>query len=139
MVHWNNHLAHLQHSCAAAGAAETSMWVDATLDVVADLLTLQQRSQDPAIRRAAEVAALHVGLAREEAGPVGPSVVPDDLSLEVAERSTHELLTVLLALVRAENSTASYSRRLHLRAASRAMRGEPLLPAQRGRGGARTP
>jgi hypothetical protein len=115
------------------------MWVDATLDVVADLLALQQRSQDPAVRRAAEVAALHVGLAREEAGPVGPSVVPDDLSLEVAERSTHALLTVLLALVRAENSTASYSRRLHLRAASRAMRGEPLLPAQRGRGGARTP
>jgi hypothetical protein len=137
-VHWNNHLEHLQRSCAAANAAAT--WVDATLDVVADLLALQQRvSRDPAARRAAEVAALHVGLAREQAGPVGPSAVPDDLSLEVAERSTHALLAVLLGLVRAEHSTASYSRRLHLRAASRAMRGEPLLPAQRGLGGARTP
>jgi hypothetical protein len=139
-VHWNNHLEHLQHSCAAAGGADSSTWVDATLDVVADLLALQQRvSQDPAAQRAAEVAALHVGLAREQAGPVGPSAVPDDLSLEVAERSTHALLSVLLGLVRAENSTSSYSRRLHLRAASRAMRGEPLLPSQRGLGGARTP
>jgi len=139
-VHWNNHLQHLQHSCSAATVADASIWVDATLDVVADLLVLQQRvSKDPAARRAAEVAALHVGLAREHAGPVGPSAVPDDLSLEVAERSTHALLGVLLSLVRAENSTASNSRRLHLRAASRAMRGEPLLPAQRGRGGARTP
>jgi hypothetical protein len=139
-VHWNNHLEHLQHSCAAADGADTATWVDATLDVVADLLALQQQvSQDPAARRAAEVAALHVGLAREQAGPVGPSAVPDDLSVEVAERSTHALLSVLLCLVRAENSTASYSRRLHLRAASRAMRGEPLLPAQRGLGGARTP
>jgi hypothetical protein len=139
-VHWNNHLRHLQHSCSAATVADTSTWVDSTLDVVADLLVLQQRvSLDPVARRAAEVAALHVGLAREQAGPVGPSAVPDDLSLEVAERSTHALLGVLLNLVRAENSTASYSRRLHLRAASRAMRGEPLLPTQRGLGGARTP
>jgi hypothetical protein len=139
-VHWNNHLRHLQQSCATAGGADMPSWVDATLDVVADLLALQQRlSQDPAVRRAAEVAALHVALAREHAGPVGPSAVPDDLALEVAERSTHALLSVLLSLVRAENSTASYSRRLHLRAAARAMRGEPLLPTQRGRGGARTP
>ncbi|HEY2831842.1 MAG TPA: hypothetical protein VGJ14_05405 [Sporichthyaceae bacterium] len=139
-MHWNNHLQHLQQSCATAGGTDTSTWVDATLDVVADLLVLQQRvGRDPVARRAVEVAALHVGLAREYAGPVGPSVVPDDLALEVAERSTHALLGVLLSLVRAENSTASYARRLHLRAASRAMRGEPLLPAQRGRGGARTP
>jgi hypothetical protein len=138
-VHWNDHLRHLQDSCATAGT-DTPTWVDAALDVVADLLVLQQRlSQDPAARRAAEVAALHVGLAREHAGPVGPSAVPDDLALEVAERSTHALLGVLLSLVRAENSTASYSRRLHLRAAARAMRGEPLLPTQRGRGGARRP
>lgn len=138
-MHWNDHLRHLQDSCATAGT-DTPTWVDAALDVVADLLVLQQRlSQDPAARRAAEVAALHVGLAREHAGPVGPSAVPDDLALEVAERSTHALLGVLLSLVRAENSTASYSRRLHLRAAARAMRGEPLLPTQRGRGGARRP
>ncbi len=137
-MHWNSHLNRL---------LSVSVYADAThgddaavLDALCDLIDLQisaaLRAGDAVEVRRLEVAALHLGLAREYPMPYCPSVVPTDLPAAVAGRDACALLDALLSV--SSPGPTNYSRRLHLRAAARALRGEPLLPTQRGPGSART-
>lgn len=136
-VHWNSHLHRLLSVCVRADAAPADD--AAILDALGDLIDLQlaeaARTGDVVEARRLEVAALHLGLVREHAMPHGPSVVPANLLASVASRDACALLDALLSV--ASPASVCYSRRLHLRAAARALRGEPLLPTQRGPGGAR--
>lgn len=141
-MHWNASLHRLLSVCTSfsvAGASAAPGDDAVVLDVLGDLIDLQlaaaARIGDVVETRRLEVAALHLGLVREHATPHGPSVVPTDLPAAVASRDACVLLDALLSV--ASPGSVCYSRRLHLRAASRALRGEPLLPAQRGPGGAR--
>jgi hypothetical protein len=137
-VHWTSHLHRLLSVCVYADARPGDD--AAVLDVLCDLIEVQlqtaRRNGDATEVRRLEVAALHLGLAREHATPYAPSAVPSDLPASAAARDACALLDALLSV--GSPAPASYSRRLHLRAAARALRGEPLLPSQRGRGSSRT-
>lgn len=136
-MHWTSHLHRLLSVCVYADADPGDD--AAVLDVLCDLIDVQlaaaRRAGDAVEVRRLEVAALHLGLAREHATPYAPSAVPGDLPASVAGRDTCALLDAMLSV--ASPGPACYSRRLHLRAAARALRGEPLLPNQRGRGSSR--
>lgn len=137
-MHWNSHLHRLLSVCVYAEAApgDDAAVLDALCDLIDVQLVSSRRTGDLAETRRLEVAALHLGLAREHATPYAPSAVPSDLPGTVAGRDASALLDALLSV--SSPGPSCYSRRLHLRAAARALRGEPLLPTQRGRGQSRT-
>ncbi|MGQ0844778.1 MAG: hypothetical protein ACT4QF_11645 [Sporichthyaceae bacterium] len=137
-MHWSSHLHRLLSVCvyAEAGPGDDAAVLDAISDLIDLQLAVATRSGDRVEANSLEVASLHLGLAREHAMPAGPSAVPTDLPASVAARDACALLDALLSV--ASPGPACYSRRLHLRAAARALRGEPLLPTQRGRGSSRT-
>lgn len=131
-MHWNAHLQRLMSVCVQAEAkpGDDAAVLDAICDLIDLQLVLADRAGDVAEVRRLEVAALHLGLAREHAMPLGPSAVPTTLSASVAGRDTCALLDAMLSV--ASPGPTNYSRRLHLRATARALRGERLLPSQRG-------
>jgi hypothetical protein len=140
-VHWNAHLDRLQSACLTAEREPAADAVAQVVDTVSDLvqlhLALPRRAfLDPATRRALEIADLHLALAREHAAPLGPSVVPADLSVHAVLRDSAALLDALLRTGAVASTDGSRDRYLHLRAAVRALRGQPLIPAQRTRGSA---
>lgn len=136
-MHWNSHLHRLLSVCVYADAApgDDAAVLDALCDLIHVQLVTARRTGDLSEVRRLEVAALHLGLAREQATPLAPSAVPSDLPGTVAGRDACALLDALLSV--SSPGPSNYSRRLHLRAAARALRGEPLLPSQRGRGSSR--
>ncbi|MGQ0464265.1 MAG: hypothetical protein ACT4QG_02980 [Sporichthyaceae bacterium] len=131
-MHWNAHLQRLLSVCVQAEATygDDAAVLDALCDLIDLQLVLADRAGDAAEVRRLEVAALHLSLAREHAMPLGPSVVPTTLPASVAGRDACALLDAMLSV--ASPGPTNYSRRLHLRATARALRGERLLPMQRG-------
>lgn len=137
-MHWNAHLIRLQSACAtierdAVAADAVASVIDTVTDLVELHLDLPRRAfLEPATRTSLEVAQLHLALAREHAAGLGPSVVPANLSDRVAMRDAAALLDALLRTGAVPSADGSRDRYLHLRAAVRALRGEHLIPAQRG-------
>jgi len=140
-VHWNAHLDRLQSACATADPMPAADAVAQVIDTVTDLVRLhldlpRRAFLDPATRRALEIADLHLALAREHAAPYGPSAVPTGLSVHAVLRDSAALLDALLRTGAVASVDGTRDRYLHLRAAVRALRGQPLIPAQRGSGSA---
>jgi hypothetical protein len=140
-VHWNAHLDRLHSTCVTAEPEPAADAVAQVLDTVADLVALhldlpRRAFLDPATRRALEIADLHLALAREHAAPLGPSAVPANLSVHAVLRDSAALLDALLRSGAVPSADGSRDRYLHLRAAVRALRGQPLIPAQRRSGSA---
>jgi hypothetical protein len=140
-VHWNAHLDRLQSACVTAERAPAADSVAQVIDTVTDLVALhldlpRRAFLDPATRRALEIADLHLALVREHAAPFGPSAVPAHLSVHAVLRDAAALLDTLLRSGAVIATDGSRDRYLHLRAAVRALRGQPLIPAQRKSGSA---
>jgi hypothetical protein len=138
-VHWNAHLDRLQSACLTAEREPAPDAVAGVIDTVTDLVQLhldlpRRAFLEPATRRALEIADLHLALAREHAAPLGPSVVPADLSVHAVLRDAAALIDELLFSGALSSADGSRDRYLHLRAAARALRGQALIPAQRRRG-----
>ncbi|HEX3827406.1 MAG TPA: hypothetical protein VHV82_09060 [Sporichthyaceae bacterium] len=140
-MNWNAHLDRLQSACGTAEPEPAADAVAQVIDTVTDLVQLhldlpRRAFLDPATRRALEIADLHLALAREHVAPLGPSAVPGDHSVHAVLRDSAALLDALLRTGAVAACDGSRDRYLHLRAAVRALRGQPLIPAQRRSGSA---